>query len=213
MKKIFTLMVIAIAMVAMPAQAQFGFGLRGGLNMTNLDVDGVDENDLSSSNKEGFFVGPTIKFTVPVIGIGLDASVMYDQRKMKFADGIDATTGEKTYTTLRDENIVLPVNLRYTFGLGDMAGVFVKAGPQWSWNIGGKNYFGDTFKFKKSSMSINLGAGAVLMDNIEIFVNYNINLSKSGEYEIKTLDENNNPVTKTGKLRSNAWQFGLAYYF
>lgn len=211
MKKILTSILFAIVL-AVPAQAQLGFGLRGGLNMTNLDVEGVDTDDLDSSNKEGFFVGPTVKFTIPVIGIGLDASVMYDQRKMRFVDGIDENN-EKTYSTLRDENIVLPVNLRYTFGLGDMAGVFVKAGPQWSWNIGGKNYFGDAFKFKKSSVSINLGAGAVLMDNIEIFVNYNINLSKSGEYEYTEYDENNSPVTKTAKLRSNAWQFGLAYYF
>jgi hypothetical protein len=211
MKKILTTILFAL-MLAVPTQAQLGFGLRGGLNMTNLDVEGVDADDLDSSNKEGFFVGPTVKFTIPVIGIGLDASVMYDQRKMKFVDGKDENN-EKTYSTLRDENIVLPVNLRYTFGLGDMAGVFVKAGPQWSWNIGGKNYFGDTFKFKKSSVSINLGAGAVLMDNIEIFVNYNINLSKSGEYEYTEIDENNNSVTKTAKLRSNAWQFGLAYYF
>jgi len=211
MKKILTTILFAL-MLAVPTQAQLGFGLRGGLNMTNLDVEGVDADDLDSSNKEGFFIGPTVKFTIPVIGIGLDASVMYDQRKMKFVDGIDENN-EKTYSTLRDENIVLPVNLRYTFGLGDMAGVFVKAGPQWSWNIGGKSYFGDTFKFKKSSVSINLGAGAVLMDNIEIFVNYNINLSKSGEYEYTELDENNNSVTKTAKLRSNAWQFGLAYYF
>lgn len=199
MKKIFTSMVVALILMAIPAQAQLGFGLRGGLNLTSVSL---DESDLDQSNQEGFYVGPTIKFTIPVIGIGIDASALYDQRKSKLGD-----------ETIREENITIPINLRYTFGLGDLAGVFVKAGPQFGWNIGGKNYTmnsaKETFQLKKSNLSLNIGAGAMLMNKLELLINYNIALGKTAEYEFTNAAGD----LITGNSRSNAWQLGLAYYF
>ena len=42
MKKIFTLAVVAVMMAALPAKAQFGFGLRGGLNLTSISLSKAD---------------------------------------------------------------------------------------------------------------------------------------------------------------------------
>lgn len=202
-------MLIAMLM-AIPAQAQFGFGLRGGMNLSNMAFDG---SLTSSDNQAGFFVGPTAKFTIPIIGIGIDASLMYDQRKMKVESSVKDVFGNAQYESVREENIVLPINLRYTFGLGDIAGVFVKAGPQWSWNIGGKSYTlssaKETFQFKKSALSVNIGAGAVLMDKFEVFLNYNWGLGKSAEFEVTDAFGQ----LLTSKMHSNAWQLGVAYYF
>ena len=56
MKKFFTLMVIAMTMAVIPAQAQFGYGLRAGVNLTSLSLSAGAAN-LNSSNRAGFYVG------------------------------------------------------------------------------------------------------------------------------------------------------------
>ena len=94
MKKVLTLIVMAVA-IAMPSNAQAQFGLKGGLNLTNISdfsfsAAGVDN---AIKSKAGFFVGPTVKFTLPVVGLGIDASALYDQREGKVeSDGGESMT-------------------------------------------------------------------------------------------------------------------------
>ena len=73
MKKIFTTAVLAAAMLfsANSAEAQVKFGIKGGLNVTSMSL---DSKVLDAENRAGFFIGPTLKFTLPVVGLGIDAS-------------------------------------------------------------------------------------------------------------------------------------------
>ncbi|MBR0259019.1 MAG: outer membrane beta-barrel protein, partial [Prevotella sp.] len=82
MKKVLTLIVMAVAM-AMPSQAQTQFGLKGGLNLTKMTVNNSNVEDMFK-NKAGFFIGPTVKFTLPIVGLGIDAAALYDQREADF---------------------------------------------------------------------------------------------------------------------------------
>lgn len=74
MKKLFAL-VVAFAAITMSAKAQIDFGVKGGLNVTSMSL---DAKVLDSSNQMGFFIGPTAKFTLPVVGLGIDASLLFD---------------------------------------------------------------------------------------------------------------------------------------
>ena len=76
MKKVFAL-VVALAAITMSAQAQIDFGVKGGLNLSKMSA---SKDALNSSNQLGFFVGPTAKFTLPVVGLGIDVSALFDQR-------------------------------------------------------------------------------------------------------------------------------------
>lgn len=105
MKKILTIIAIACIAFATPSQAQVKFGLKGGLNLTSLSADGVNN---SISNKSGFFIGPTVKFTLPVVGLSLDGSALYDQRNAKI---------KGTDETIKSQSIQIPINVRYGFGL------------------------------------------------------------------------------------------------
>ena len=79
MRKTITLILVAVAMmVATPSQAQVKFGLRAGLNVTDMSL---DKKVVKTKNRTGFFVGPTVKFTLPIVGVGIDASALYDQRE------------------------------------------------------------------------------------------------------------------------------------
>ena len=208
MKKVLTLIVMAVAF-AMPSQAQVKFGVQAGLNLTNISdfsptADGV-ENAIES--RAGFFVGPTVKFTLPIVGLGIDASALYDQREAK-------TNGE----TLKSQSIQIPINVRYGIGLGSMAEIFAFAGPQFGFNIGDKDKtWGDVkntaakWTLKSSNVSANVGIGATILSKLQLKVNYNIALGKTGEVDIK---EGADAAWKTiTGAKANAWQVSAAYFF
>ena len=192
MKKFFTLVLVA-ALSAMPSmmQAQVKFGVKAGLNVTQMSL---SQDVVSKSNQEGFFVGPTVKVTLPLVGLGVDASALYDQRDAKF-------DGEK----VSQRSINVPINLRYGIGLGSLASVYLAAGPQFGFNIGQKNYGEDGFKFKDSNFSVNVGAGVSVISHLEVGFTYNIAVGKTGELSWMDGAKIN--------ARANSWQVSAAYYF
>ena len=106
------------------------------------------------------------------------------------------------------------MNIRYELGLGDFAGIYLAAGPQFGFNIGDKksdfSNVSNDYKLKNSNLSLNLGAGVRLLSHIEIGFCYNIALGKTGEFEAYDLI---GVAYNTGNGKSNAWQISAAYYF
>lgn len=207
MKKILSLVFIVAAMLyATSANAQIKFGLKGGLNVTSMSF---SEDVFDASNKTGFFVGPMVKVTVPIVGLSFDAAALYDQKEAKVkANGDDY---ELTGKNVKQQSINIPVNVRYGFGLSSLANAFVFAGPQWGINIGDKNFkWADTasYSLKKSNFSVNVGAGVTLLSHLQISANYNIACGKTAEVNLlngmgKAIDKSNN----------NSWQIALGYWF
>ena len=201
MKKFFTLVVL-LATMTVAAQAQVQFGVKGGLNLTNMKL----SNDIvDKSNQAGFFIGPTVKFTLPVVGLGIDAAALYDQRSAKVDD-----------ETLKQQSIQIPVNLRYGIGLGSTASVYIFAGPQFGFAIGDKvtEIANDAFawRLKDSNLSANVGLGLMLMNHLQVSANYNIALGTTGEVDV------NDAIgtawdTAIGKAKANSWQLSVAYFF
>ena len=201
MKKIFTTIVLMAAMlVAIPAKAGINFGIKGGYNITNFSF---SKDVIAKDNQQGFFIGPSLKIGIPVLPIGFEIAALYDQRDAKLE-------GEK----ISQKSINIPINVRYELGLGDMAGIYVAAGPQFGFNIGDKSFsFDDVadYKLKDSNLSINLGAGVRLVKHLEIGFNYNIALGKTGE--INVIDGAGEALGINGNGKANAWQISAAYYF
>ncbi len=211
MKKFFTAMVMAAAfMTVVPTQAQVKFGLKGGLNVTNMSM---DSKVFDASNRTGFFVGPTVLVNLPIVGLGIDASALYDQRDAKLKA---STTGTDIDKTLSQKSVMIPINVRYGIGLGTLASVYAFAGPQFGFNVGNKdqtlveNVAG--WRLKDSNFSINVGLGAIIANHLQISANYNIACGTTGEATVAN-------TTSTlasqliGSTKTNAWQIALAYYF
>lgn len=188
------------------ASAQIKFGLKGGVNVTDMSL---NSSVFDASNRTGFFVGPTIKVQLPLVGLGIDASALYDQREAKIKVG-DATTKE----TLRSQAINVPINLRYGWGLSSMANIFLFAGPQFGFNVGDKDQKiteGSTWSVKNSNFSLNFGAGVTLLSHLQLTANYNVVCGKTSDATIKEGIEQ--LTNKEVRSRANAWQIALAYYF
>jgi opacity protein-like surface antigen len=199
MRKISVLLFFASMMMAMPSQAQLvKFGVKGGLNLTKMDMDqGVD-----ASNRTGFFFGPTMIIALPLTGLDIDASALYDYRESKVeAYGVSEN--------LKQQQIAIPVNVRYGFGIGDVARVFAFAGPQFGFVIDKEQSIKQVadWKLKTSNFSVNVGIGAMVLKHLQATVNYNIACGKTGEITVRDTGH------AISKGKSNSWQLGLAYIF
>ena len=191
MKKIFsTLVIMACLLLAVPAQAQVKFGLKGGLDISKLD-------NKVGDNTTGFFVGPMVDVTLPIIGLGIDVAALYSQ------SGLDVNN--KNSEKLK--SVEIPVNLKWTLGLGSTLGVYVAAGPQFGFSIndGWKQLMEES---NKSFVSVNVGAGLKLLRHLQVGVNYNIGASKLGDMIVESSDGN-----LRSSIRKNSWQVSLAYMF
>lgn len=213
MRKIFTAAIVAATMLfsTSSAQAQVKFGLKGGLNVTNMSL---NSEVFDADNQTGFFIGPTVKFTLPIVGLGIDASALYDQRDAKITV---EDNGASVESKIKNQSINIPINLRYGVGLGSTASVYLFAGPQFGFNVGDKNQsiFKDMgeWRLKSSTFSVNVGLGAMLLSHLQISANYNIACGKTGETTVSSaLGEVAQSAAKK-RGRANAWQIGLAYYF
>ena len=200
MKKLFAVVLMAVAF-AMPSKAQFSWGIQAGLNMSNISVkDAADNAGTAVKSRTGFFVGPTVKFTLPLVGLGIDASALYDQREGKAGD-----------ETIKSQSIQIPINVRYGFGLGSVAEVFAFAGPQFGFKLSGDKDFGvEEWTLKSSNLSANIGIGATVLSKLQAKLNYNIALGKTGEMKDKDAA---GVMQEIGSAKFNAWQVSLAWFF
>ena len=128
-------------------------------------------------NSTGFFFGPMAEITIPVIGLDMKQS------------GLD-----------------IPVNLKYSIGLGSMLGIYVAAGPDFFFNFKGDKNFEDGRKLesKKAQVGINVGAGVKLVRHLQIGFNYTIPCGDS--FTWKSASEAIGTKNKT-------WQISAAYLF
>ncbi len=193
------IILLAFFFAAVPADAQMKFGVKGGLNISEMEFN-MSVADID--NRKGFFVGPMMEFTVPFTGIGFDMAALYDQREIK----LDGRKDKIQY-------IDVPINLKYSIGT-KMAGVYVAAGPQFAFNVGGKNIFdeiedGHTFELSNSVLSMNVGGGVKLFGKLQVGYNYSIGLGNTGEMKLSDAVDK----VKNNDFKYKTHQISVAYLF
>lgn len=200
------MLLFAAIALSMPSQAQVKFGLKGGLNLTNLSLSESVSANLKS--KEGFHIGPTVKIGIPVVGLSLDASALYDQRSAKVSDA-------GTERTIKSQSLQIPINVRYGVGLGSVANLFAFAGPQFGFNLGDKTQEiikgASNWTLRSSNISANVGLGATFLGHLQVTANYNFALGKTGDIEVIGAAKDTWNAVTDGK--ASAWQVSAAYFF
>ena len=196
MKKVLSVLMVAVAlMMAAPAQAQLiKFGVKGGMNFSKLDTNVKSWSDAVDSST-GFFIGPMAEVTLPIIGLGVDGALMYSQKG----------SGD-----FKQQGIEIPVNLKYTIGLGSMFGIYLAAGPDFYFDFKGDDEF-DSVAKEKSQVSINLGAGLKLLRKLQVGLTYQIPLKDS--YSLDNLSLAPGAEKEHWGAKNKTWQVSLAYIF
>ncbi|MBP3213369.1 MAG: PorT family protein [Bacteroidaceae bacterium] len=213
-KNILTLTVLVAALTfALPSQAQIKFGIKAGMNINHVSLKNLPSN-IDGKNRNGFFAGVTAEYTMPIIGIGADISLLYDNSVVGMAEFDEDIDGGmmKSHKTLH--YIDLPINLKYTYGFSSMASVYIATGPQFAWNIGDRHWhlnaeMTEGWELKKSEFSWNVGCGVTVLSHLRVGYNYNIAIGKTAEITYRDTAEK----LVTGKLRNNTHQVSLTYLF
>ena len=183
MKKVTGLvLVILMVFIAVPAKSQLKFGVKGGLNISSVHM---NSDILKADNVTGFQIGPMIETTIPLIGIGLDAAILYSQK------GVDMKTeGTVTSTSMKTDYLDIPVNLKWKFGI-PLVKAYLSAGPYVGFRVGGDkiwNVLGDQIKAKNFSAGLNFGVGAELISHLQVGINYGLGLTdnySSDKFDMK----------------------------
>lgn len=183
------------------AQAQLRFGIKAGTAVNKLSF---DKSTFDSDNRAGFTGGVMVEFTVPVVNLGFDASVLYAQRSIDIYnnDGSVSETDHRGY-------IDIPVNFKWKMsilGLGKIISPFLTTGPDFSF-LCSKQNFHDVWESRKFDFAWNVGAGVQLFNKLQVAASYGFGLTNS----TNALHGSNAAEDFKGKNRS--WTITLAYLF
>ncbi|RRD92350.1 porin family protein [Bacteroides heparinolyticus] len=210
----FFLIVVCCMLVSMPAHAQLKWGVKGGVNLSEIDWKG--EYAGNKEHSTGFFIGPMAELTIPIIGLGIDGALMYSQRGNKYDVAAGTFSGS---IDERQQGIEIPVNLKYTIGLGSLLGIYIAAGPDFFFNFkdidlkpfgSGVNTDGavDT---KKTQVGLNVGVGVKILKHLQVGVNYQIPMGNTF-----SVGDAANTIWKDvlGKnAKTKTWQISATYIF
>lgn len=178
MKKYLVFTVIAVLFAALPAQAQFKWGVKGGVNLSSVSLKLNDvAGDIDPTNFTGFQVGPIMEFTVPIIGIGMDAAILYSQTGFKLKYNDSGVLGNES--TIKTGSLFVPVNLKYKLSLLNIVGAYAAIGPYAEFKIHDSlGDFEDDFKVKSFGAGLNFGLGVELFSKIQVGANYQLGLTE-----------------------------------
>ena len=126
--------------------------------------------------------------------MGVDASLLFCSTGVsKFSEGNDDIT-------VKQNGIDIPVNLKYTIGLGSLLGIYVAAGPDFFFDFKKKDYVDR----KKAQVALNLGAGVKLLKHLQVGVTYQLPMGDSFTWK--------NAGDAIG-AKNKTWQVSAAYLF
>ncbi|MBQ9357743.1 MAG: outer membrane beta-barrel protein [Prevotella sp.] len=190
-----------------PAEAQVRFGVKGGFQLASMEF---SSDALDKTNRVGYCVGPVLKIGLPISGVSIETSVLYDRRDLKIQD-----------ETFKQQSLLLQGDFSCGAGIGDFLGIFVKLGPQFSFNVGDDLLHWATergdenhFSLQETMLSLNLGAGITFASHFEGAITYNVPISKTADFTWTQLtDELATQTWNHAKTRTNAWNVTLTYFF
>jgi hypothetical protein len=204
---------LSLILASLTVHAQVSLGVKGGVDLAKLSF---KDDVFNSTNRMGWFVGPTLNIPIPLPGMSIDLSAMYSQRESKIDVyySPNGTSETRRMDALKTKQIIVPLALRYTISLGTNINVFAFGGPQLGFLVGDEeqNLTDDNeaiWRLKKSAFSVNVGAGLGL-GRLQLSANYNVGVSKTGEVTWKTATQ---AVADGWNGNYNSWQISAAYYF
>ncbi len=190
--------VLAIVGALMPAQAQFRFGPKLGVTVSELHF---NSSTFDSNNRAGFTAGAMMEFTVPVAGWGFDASVMYVRRNSRWMTENGVSKDNRDY-------IDIPLNFKWKINIpliNSIVRPYLATGPSFS-ILTSRRSAEEAYRNRKFDTAWNFGFGAELFKKAQVGASYGLGLTKA----LKTVG-----ATGTSNIngRNRYWTITAAYLF
>ncbi|MDR1116018.1 MAG: PorT family protein [Tannerella sp.] len=200
MKNVKFLLIMAALFVVSTADAQFRFGVKGGVNIAKAKF---DKKYFKSDNITGFHIGPALEGMFGRGGIGVDAAVLYSQK------GFDSDD-----ETVRNAFLEVPVNVKFKLGL-PLVNPYAVAGPYIDIRVAGNDKWNVTkttgdiaqqIRTKSFGAGLNFGIGAEVLNILQAGLTYSLGLTDNYEtFDPKDAD--------SYKGKAHTWSVGVTVFF
>jgi hypothetical protein len=195
MKTTIAVLLSLILFANLPAKGQLGFGLKGGLNLTTLNV---EDPELSYESRSGYHAGVFLRGKFDKIAIQPEWLLFTQSGELESSA---FGTAQEHFTYLS-----VPVMLKfYTIG-----GLNIQLGPQFGFLLDGERKYNSflgsgsediTDYYKKSDLSVSVGAG----------YDFNFGLGLEARYNLGVKDINN--AANGEEARSRIFLVSLGWNF
>lgn len=213
MKKFrFILVALTVMIAAIPASAQFRWGVKAGIVANKFSF---SEKTFDSSNRVGFTGGVMAEFKLPVIGIGFDASLMYVHRTISVAEPmgaeltLDSTKKADNKGRYTGDYLTLPIHVKYNLGLpvvGNFFSPYVFTGPSFSYLVSkDRTKFG--INSRKGDIAWDFGLGFEIVKHLQISAAYELGCSRAAGLVYSGANGYKRNV------RNNGWMVTAGYVF
>lgn len=205
------LLAMAVILCTVSANAKiFSFGVKAGANFNKLTFSKEIVNDINKANSSGWEAGVMVEANIPVVGLGVDLSLMY--ARMNNNGNIYNDQEQLIYESGKNF-LMLPLNLKYKISLpvvGKYLAPYVFTGPNFLFNLD-KNVL-KNIKNKSCQVAWDLGIGLEFFNHLQVGASYNFGLGKIGNSIVNGLvGTNQNNVEYT--VKNNYWMVTAAYLF
>lgn len=195
-RKVFlALMLFSISTICVYAQEGSGFGIKGGLNLTNINI---DDPEASYDSRTGFHAGLFLRGRFNKVGIQPEVLIFTQRAVGNFG----------SFGDVEDSFTYLSIPLMFKFY--PVGGLNLQVGPQFGFLLDGERKFDSalgTFKqdikesYDNSDVAVSLGAG----------YDFDFGLGLDFRYNLGVKDINNEADGETAKSRvfliSLGWNF------
>lgn len=203
-KKIMLALMVAIVGIS-SANAQFRFGIKAGMNINKIHFSDVNKN-LQPDNSCGWNAGVMAEFTVPIVGLCFDASLLYSRMNNAISDDVDGAAKDVTDSdmTYGKNFLEIPINIKYKFQIPVVASIikpYLFTGPSFAFKLD-KSIMDKTFQ-----AAWNVGVGLELFRHLQIAGSYGFGMNNV------TKEVFNEANVETLKAKNNYWTISAAYLF
>ena len=208
---------VVVALVALvsgfQANARLAFGVKAGLNVNKMHLN--HDELLDGSNRAGFTVGVMGEYTLPMIGLGVDLSLMYTRMNSEVEAHIK--TGSLNTGALAEYNVgknflEIPLNLKYKFSIPVVRHIFapmVYTGPTLALKLDGSQ---NSFATKTCQWGWNVGIGLEFIRHLQVSAGYTFGINNV--MDDVDLPFNLGTVTPGDiNMRNNYWTITAAWHF
>lgn len=187
------------------ANAQFRFGIKAGMNINKIHFSDVNKN-LQPDNSCGWNAGVMAEFTVPIVGLCFDASLLYSRMNNAISDDVDGAAKDVTDSdmTYGKNFLEIPINIKYKFQIPVVASIikpYLFTGPSFAFKLD-KSIMDKTFQ-----AAWNVGVGLELFRHMQIAGSYGFGMNNVAK---EVFNEAN---VETLKAKNNYWTISAAYLF
>lgn len=187
------------------ASADFRFGIKAGLNFSKLDMKNLQQVESSlkdKGNRTGWMAGIMGEFTIPIVNIGMDASILYARQN------IDNNTLYEN-----KDFIDIPINLKWKIGIPVVKNIIspiIYTGPDFLFALN-KQTFKD-IQSKTCEVGWNIGLGVELFKHLQIEAGYCIGLNNVINFTDQYIHDMG-INTQDYRVKKDYWTVSAAYLF